>query len=76
MLKPPIHLCISKELSATILYTWVSVITAKAFGLQERGVSEDGREVGMEGGERRMKKRKKKMRKRKRYDEEVRGEID
>ena len=52
MLKPPIHMCISKELSATILYTWVSVITAKAFGLQERGVSEDGREVGMEGGER------------------------
>lgn len=49
--KPPIHMCISAELSATRLNTRVAVITAKVFGLMRKeggGREEEWEEVRKE----------------------------
>lgn len=41
-------MCISTDVSATKLNTWVAVITVKPFGLQESGGREEGEKRGEE----------------------------
>ena len=55
--KPPIHMCISPELSATRLNTRAAVITAKALGLWgRRGAGSRVRKGNRKGWRTRVKK--------------------